>query len=539
MGGREENLRRRGNGFGLVLLAALIAGASTIATLRSSAQGVSAAKQPGLNAQNPAKAAAGKQVQGKAPKQTSQGQWTAPASLCAPDSVCSVGINAALLYTGEVLYYHYPRFEGGTNSIAVLLNPTTGTVVDVSLPFAEDIFCSGLTIMQDGRVLVAGGDVKGAANPDSGEPFTTIFDPATSTWTQGNWMNYPRWYPSVIGLPDGTTTVISGANATGTAIWTQLENFNPATGVWTTLPASADMPNGTVETYPRLSLLPSGNFVLAAPVQKTYQFSPSTNTWTYVANTQFGAHFYASHVLLPGLEKVMVAGGAKENTEAQTYPPTNVVETIDFSQSQPKWSYTGSMAYARQNLNLVLLADATVLAVAGGSGGGKYTNPVEAAELYNPTSGTWTTMASQQANRTYHSTALLLPDGRVISAGSDNGLGLTQTYEIFSPPYLSNGPRPTISSQPAAISYNTKFTFSFTTPSGTTIQRVALIRPGATTHADDFDQRYVDLQFTTNSKGQIAAMGPPSANYAPPGYYMLVIVNSNGVPAVMPFLSLN
>ena len=207
-------------------------------------------------------------------------------------------------------------------------------------------------------------------------------------------------------------------------------------------------------------------------------------------------------------------------------------EVIDFSTPEPTWQYTGSMNIARMNENLVLLADGTVLAV-DGARGVAYANPFLTPELYNPATGTWTELAPQVGHRAYHSTAAVLPDGRVISAGSDDKGEYEQTYEIYSPPYLFHGARPTITSSPATLSYGTQFTI--TTPDASTIARVALLRPSATTHADDMDQRYVDLTFTIGS-GQITANAPVNANHAPPGYYMLVIVNSKGIPSVMPFV---
>jgi Domain of unknown function (DUF1929)/Kelch motif len=314
-----------------------------------------------------------------------------------------------------------------------------------------------------------------------------------------------------------------------------LESYDYTTGNWTILPASANIPNLALQTYPRLSLLPSGNVFLSAPAAQTYQFNPTTNTWSFVAATNFGFRYFAPHVLLPGQEKVMVAGGSLTHANGGA-AATNTAEIIDMSAATPVWSYTGSMTYARYNENLVLLADGTVLAVGGGGGWGEYTNPVFAAELYNPTTAQWTVMASQTIQRTYHSTAVLLPDGRVVSSGSDNGVFAEMTYEIFSPPYLFNGARPVIQSAPTSLTYGASFTI--TTSDASTITRVALVRPGATTHADDFDQRYVDLTFTLGS-GTIQATAPANGSEAPPGYYLLVIVNSSGVPSVMPFLQLN
>lgn len=198
------------------------------------------------------------------------------------------------------------------------------------------------------------------------------------------------------------------------------------------------------------------------------------------------------------------------------------------------------MDIQRENTNLVMLADGTVMAEGGGSGGGKYANPVYYPDDFNPVTNTWASRttgdwAQQTVQRTYHSTALLLPDGRVVSAGSDYGSD-PKSLEIFSPPYLLNGTaRPTITSAPATLTYGQQFTI--TTPNASSITRVALIKVDSCTHTVHFDQRFVDLTYTLGN-GQITATAPASGNYAPPGYYMLDILDSNNVPAIMPFVLL-
>jgi hypothetical protein len=143
-------------------------------------------------------------------------------------------------------------------------------------------------------------------------------------------------------------------------------------------------------------------------------------------------------------------------------------------------------------------------------------------------------MAAQRVQRTYHSTAVLLPDGRVLSAGSDFGPG-QETVEIYSPPYLFRGSRPSIASAPPSVPYGESFRIE--TPEASEISRVALIRPGSTTHAVDFDQRYVDLTFAETS-GAVEAVAPSSPAAAPPGYYMLFILDEAGVPSVAEFVHL-
>lgn len=464
------------------------------------------------------------------------GQWAAPVNFCTSDP-CLVGANAAVLHTGQVLFYYYPA-GGKQNSQAVLLDPVTGKVTDVSLPLSRDIFCSGLSILPNGKVLVTGGVLEGTNHgshiDNDGTTSTMLFDPELSTWSVGQDMNYARWYPSSIELSDGTVIELSGSDETGLNIQLALESYNYRTGAWTTLPASANMPGTLVQTYPRMSLLPSGKVFMSSPNPQSYLFDPSTNTWTLVAATNFGYRYFAPHVLLPGQEKVLVAGGSLTHANGGS-ASTPTAEVIDMSATKPAWNYTSPLTYSRYNENLVLLADGTVLAVGGGGGFGEYTNPILTPELYDPKTAQWTVMSPQTVQRTYHSTAVLLPDGRVVSSGSDNHVSTQITYEIFSPPYLFKGARPVIQSPPTSLTYGAKF--NITTPDASTITRVALVKPGATTHADDFDQRYVDLAFTVGAKG-VQATAPANGNEAPPGYYMLVIVNSSGVPSVMPFLQL-
>ncbi|HEV2382218.1 MAG TPA: galactose oxidase-like domain-containing protein [Terriglobia bacterium] len=462
------------------------------------------------------------------------GSWTSPANLCASDGLCTVGANATLLNTGNVVLWYYPTTTIG--SPVMLLNPVTGAVTDVSLPYAEDVFCSGMTVMPDGRLLVTGGNPMSVhdcpPNRACGTYNANIFDPASSTWSQAANMIYSRWYPTSLTMPDGTALTMAGQNASAEPTL-QMETYNETTGAWTQLPASADYPGG--DSYPRVVLLPDGLVFKAENLQATETFNPATNTWTFLANTNFGNRYYGGAVLLPGLEKVLIAGGSPISDDG-TGTSTNTAEVINFSAKTPAWSYTGSMNYSRMNENLVLLPNETVLAVGGGGGSGKYSNPIEQAELYSPTSGTWTVMAAQTAQRTYHSTAVLLLDGRVLSAGSDYG-DLETTYEIYSPPYLFQGTRPTITSVPTSLTYGAKFTIS--TPDYAYIKYVALMRAGSTTHADDFDQRYVNLSFTNSGSNTLTATAPANANLAPPGYYTLVIVNKSGVPSVMQFVQVS
>jgi hypothetical protein len=124
---------------------------------------------------------------------------------------------------------------------------------------------------------------------------------------------------------------------------------------------------------------------------------------------------------------------------------------------------------------------------------------------------------------------VLLPDGRVLSAGQSSG-SLQMTGEIFSPPYLSAGAQPTITAAPSSLGYNQAFTI--TTPDFANIGRVALVKAGSVTHSNNFDQRYVDVAFSSDGSSGLNATSPPDSNHAPPGWYMLFILLSSGVPSV-------
>jgi Domain of unknown function (DUF1929) len=274
-------------------------------------------------------------------------------------------------------------------------------------------------------------------------------------------------------------------------------------------------------TYPRMKLTTSG-LLAWTNLATTWFFDPATSAWTEGPKLNSGGRGITdTSVLLPGLTKILEIGGSLSSHA------TNTAEILDLSASTPSWHKTSSMHFPRVWANTVLLADGTVLVVGGGTSG-SYNGPVLTPELYNPVTATWTKMAAQIAPRMYHSTAVLLPDGRVLSAGQSQGLR-GMTGEIFSPPYLFAGARPTITSVPSSVGYSQKFTI--TTPDSLSIGRVALVRPCSVTHSNDFDQRYVDLTYRSNGPGGLTATSPPNRHHAPPGWYMLFILAA-GVPSV-------
>jgi WD40 repeat protein len=378
------------------------------------------------------------------------------------------------------------------------------------------MFCAGHDFLPDGRLLVAGGHI----SDSHGLPNTNIFDAGTGSWQAAAAMAFGRWYPTNTTLPSGELLTISGEDQTGTTVnipeiwdgasWRQLTT------------ASLSLAN-----YPRTFVAPDGRIFYAGTQQQSrFLDVTGTGTWTVGPLRKLGTRSYGSAVMYePG--KILYVGGGT--------PATNTAEIIDLNQPSPQWTYTGSMAFSRWNTNATLLPTGEVL-VTGGTSFNNRADPagaVNAAELWNPSDGTWRTLASSAGLlRGYHSTSLLLPDGRVLHTGGGDGGGTPNNlnYELYSPPYLFKGARPVVTGPTPSVAAHGQTLF-VETPDGAGIAKVTLIRLGSVTHAFDQGQRLVPLSFSPTMDGLSVTL-PASRTAAPPGPYMLFLVNGNGVPSV-------
>ncbi len=224
----------------------------------------------------------------------------------------------------------------------------------------------------------------------------------------------------------------------------------------------------------------------------------------------------------------MIIGGANDGVA------TNTCERIDFNAPSPQWQQAAPLSIARAHANAVILPSREVM-VLGGGATGLYCEPTDIPEMYDPDTGNWTTLPPQVFGRMYHSTAVLLPDGRVLSAGQDSEQS-GSWGEIYEPAYLFRGSRPTISGAPQQVAFGSTFTID--TPDATTVSAVALIRLSVVTHSGNMEQRYVGLQFSVATPDRLVATAPDNGNQAPPGYYMLFIVDNDRVPSVARFVQL-
>lgn len=457
-------------------------------------------------------------------------------------------IHAALLGNGKVLVVagsgncppslagcpSGPPYGPSNNSGALLWDPNAGTISQFTLSW--DMFCNGMVLLQDGRALIDSGTIQ--YDPFYGQLSVAAFDPATNLFSNLQNMAHGRWYPTVLTLGDGRVMAFSGLNETGSTN-NAVEFYTVGSGWSQQYPAS-----WTPDLYPRLHLLPSGKVFYSGAQTTSKMFDPSTTTWnTNVANTNYsGTRTYGTSVLLPLTlasnydPKVIIMGGHS--------PATNTSEIIDLGAPTPAWQFGPNMSEARIEMNAVILPDGSVLAVGGSLNDEDTSTASLNADLLgpdpnNPGKYIFSSAGANTYPRLYHSVALLLPNAKVWLAGGNPQRGTyVQQMEIYEPPYLfdSTGAaayRPTITSAPSSISYGN--TFPVQTGDAASINRVVLVRNGTVTHAFGMDQREVELSFTAQS-GSLTVTAPPNGNIAPPGYYMLFILNSSGVPSVATFV---
>jgi hypothetical protein len=454
-------------------------------------------------------------------------------------------VHAAVLPTGRVLLWSGTA-EVGDPMVSRVWDPATDG--RTAQTYGEDLFCSGHAWLPDGRLLVAGGAPAGAMAS------THIFTPSGTggAWAKVNDMNQARWYPTIVTLPDGRVLAASGSGATGVEVFDGT-NWSLVAGTTRNFP----------ELYPSLHQLPSGEIFysragwamsdLGDPRSAYLSFTgPLAGSWTPLGQQQFPDRQEGTAVLridttvTPPTTEVLVVGGGVSGPATDRNPQT--VEAIDLTAIGPTTAWESpsqSMNFPRTNVNAVLLPDGTVFIV-GGQRAGKWApdpQPVLEAEILDPTvtPAAYTVTPPMAFPRQYHSIAVLLPDGRVLCAGGVDPANPTQrdqrSMEVFSPPYLDAGPRPVIGSVPASATYGAMITVS--TPDAARVERVVLIRPNSVTHHTDSGQRLIRLPITAIAAGSVDVQLPADGAIAPPGPYMLFIVDGDRIPSEAQFIQLN
>ena len=525
--------------------------------------GGSSSSGPGSSDPPPAPAPPPNPTPSSVPSTTSQyGQWST-----LPYTLPINPVHAALLHTGKVLVLagsgNDPKnaFPINTNPDyeAAVWDPQAGKITTQRVSW--DMFCNGMSLMQDGRVLINGGTasygslavVGGASDtPFTGLPNSAIFDPATETFSVADGPNsgntaHGRWYPTVTELGDGRMMTTSGLDENGNVNNTS-EIYTPGQGWGAEIPGN---PTGITDPtftfgfplYPRMHLLPSGQVFYSAPSSATLVFDPSKQTWALLAWTIYGGpvaeRTYGSSVLLPLTPannydpKVMILGGDN--------PATSTTEIIDLGQTSPAWQQGPPMAEPRVEMEATLLPSGKVLISAGSAADEDPNTASLKAELYDPATNGFSSAGANTIPRLYHNVQLLLPDGTVFLAGGNPQQGVYENrIELYKPAYLFNpdgspATRPVINSAPASVAYASSFNVQTASPD---IGSIILMKAGSVTHSFDMDQRFVGLTFTAASGGYSVNV-PSNSNLLPPGYYMLFLVNKAGVPSIAKFVQVS
>ena len=456
----------------------------------------------------------------------------------------------------------------------------------------------------------------GVGHGFKGGKWVMTFDPWTETWTRYQDMDHGRWYPTLTELPDGRVLIVGGWDETGGSAGIvatgpptmhndlDVEVFDPnaAAGSKATTVVSQLPPNSPGQTdqwpnhegiglYPHMFVLPSttalgagGNKVLVAGPTKYDSAVIDTDTWlwTDVVEKKDGNgnnvpdtgqprissdRSWGTAWLEPsgpdGSTKVVLLGGsdaanATPGIPGSSPPPIATAEVLDLNDPDRGWVLDPALTLneGRAHFNTTLLPGGSIFTNGGGYGrqyDTLYAAPIYTSELLAPGGvGGWRNVGDEADARTYHSTAVLLPDGRVISAGDDRDIAPAaatptkvaghiavsdRTAQIWTPPYLFAGDRPVVTFTPDAVGYDAPFRVAVQgAPSA--ITTAYLMRPSAVTHAVNMSQEAIALDVTAGADG-LTMTSPLDASVAPPGYYMLFLLNGDGVPSTASWVKID
>jgi hypothetical protein len=485
-----------------------------------------------------------------------------------------LAVHAALLPTGKVLFFagsgssatrfNSPDFGNMAKGIftSVVWDPQAAppnnvvhppTIFDAHhRPF--DFFCGGDTMLPDGRLLSAGGTL--GYNPFIGRPDATVFDPKTEQWSFVAKMTHGRWYPSLISLGDGRVLAATGLTEAPANPHNQtLEIYSAVADQWQLLHFAADFPQ--LPLYAHLFLLADGRVffdgghmddeLLMEPCIIDLTKNPVQTTPVFGIHDRNMRNQSASVLLPPAQDqRVMLVGGGPDGKQNKT-DAIDSVDIVDFKAPHPAFTAAAPLNLPRLHLNSVLLPDRTVFVTGGSLKQEDAPLARLQSEIYDPATDTWTLTGACTVPRLYHSTALLLPDARVVTAGGNPEGGKHVQWnqdpdeemriEIFSPPYLFKGGRPSIAAAPVEWKYGK--TIKIESPDAGNLKWLSLVRNCVTTHSFDSNQRLVDVPIISQLGRVVEAKVTDNPNLLPPGWYMLFLVNNAGVPSVAQWIHIS
>jgi YVTN family beta-propeller protein len=388
----------------------------------------------------------------------------------------------------------------------------------------HDMFCGHPVILNDGKILISGGR--------STTSLTTIFDPVQNNWIANEPMNDPRWYPTAVALPNDQVFVASGSGGSNSAeLWTKGQGWNLLNGInWFSI-AEYGLGYSVTNWWPQLVLAPDGKIKYIGPTPVMQSIDVSGNGQMLPLSSSITGWDSANQrgtsvVFNEG--KVLTLGGGVNWRKATI---------VDLNGSTPTVTEVNDMLTPRSFANAVILPNGEIFVVGGNTSGLEFSDEgtVLTPEIWNPDTRQWREVSDHSIPRNYHSVALLLNDGRVLSAGG----GLCgacvanhQDGQVYSPPYLFNvdgslATRPTIANAPKVIGYNDIFTVDV----ADNIQAFNIIKMSSTTHSTNTDLRFLSLPFADLGNGQYQISSHSNINVMTPGYWMMFAINGQGVPS--------
>ena len=433
-----------------------------------------------------------------------------------------IAVHAVLMPDGRVLTYG-TKADGTQTGIFIydVWDPSAGLDAGhLTLPntTGTDLFCSSqLVVPQGGQVFIAGGDNwTGAATTNTGNNNSNLFNYGNNTLARNNNMNRPRWYSASTTLINGEIYIQGGSGGTDHP---EIRDVNGAFR----LLLGADT-SGLAFMYPRNFIAPDGRiFGIDGNGVMYYVSTSGSGAVTNVGQLSGPTGSDSSAAMFrPG--RILQFGGN-----------SNGARVIDITGGSPVVASTQSMSTQRRLVTATILADGKVLATGGSGVYNELTNVNYSAEIWDPGTGQWTRGANAVRSRLYHSTAVLLPDATVLVAGGGApGPEVNTNFEVYYPPYLYTAggalaPRPGVQSAPTAIDIGE--TFAVDLASTQSVARVVMIKTASVTHSWNMEQRFVELTFQQNGN-QLIAQAPTHAADAPPGFYMLFVINAAGTPSI-------
>jgi galactose oxidase len=455
----------------------------------------------------------------------------------------------SLLTNGKVLIwssYAKDNFGGDLGKTQTgIYDSATGESSELQVSNTQhDMFCPGISLDFNGRVVVTGGD--SAAK-------TSVYDPSGNAWSPASDLQIARGYQSSATCSDGRIFTIGGSWSGGRG-GKNGEVFDHAANTWSLLSGALVSPMLTndaggvwrADNHAWLFGWKNKTVFQAGPsiAMNWYDTTGSGSTTGAGKRLDDGHAMNGNAIMYDAVAgKILTAGGAAdyENSAART---NAYVIILGNPKTTPTVTKTSSMTYARSFANGVVLPDGTVFVTGGQAYAKPFTDGTSALvpELWDPSTGAWTQLNPMAIPRNYHSVAILMPDATVFNGGGGLCGPCTQyggtpdsnhfDAEIFVPPYLLNSDgtrrtRPTINSVASTVKLGASL--SVTTSSGVT--KFSLVRFGSATHTVDTDQRRIPLT-SSGSGTSFTVTVPADPGVALPGYWLLFAMDAAGTPSL-------